>query len=98
MAIKKLTARPRKRMNRSKSILPKKLKRRVSNSWLILLLKDLVMVYGLCTVDALIICLEGSPYLRSLISHKKVKFDLEITSRCKSLAKGLLLSKLKWVM
>ena len=92
LATKKLTVGPSKGMNRSMSILPRKLKRKVSNSWLILLLINLVMVCGLWIVDALIIWLERSRCLiRSLKSHKKVKFDLEITSKCKSLAKGLLL-------
>ena len=66
-------------MNKSMPILPRKLKRKVSYSRLILLLINLVMVCSLWIVDALIICLEQSPCLRSLMSHRKVKFDLEIT-------------------
>ena len=98
LATKKLTVGQGKGMNIIKPILLRKLKRGVSYSWLILLLKDLMMVYGLWTVDAVIICLEQSPCLRSLMSHKKVKLDFEITSRCKLLANGLFLSKLKRVM
>ena len=58
LATKKLIVGPSKGMNRSMSILPRKLKRKVSYSWLILLLINLVMVCGLWIVDALIICLE----------------------------------------
>ena len=66
-------------MNKSMPILPRKLKRKVSYSRLILLLINLVMVCSLWIVDTLIICLEQSPCLRSLMSHRKEKFDLEIT-------------------
>ena len=58
LATKKMTIGLSKGMNRSMPSLPRKLKRKVSYPWLILLLINLVMVCGLWIVDALIICPE----------------------------------------
>lgn len=68
-------------MNRSMPISLRKLRMKVSCSWLILQLQTISMVFGLLIVDAQIICLVQSHYLGILMSREKVKFDSVMTNK-----------------
>lgn len=66
----------------------RKLRMKVSCSWLILQLLIILMVFGLLIVDAQIICWVQSLYLEILMSQKRVWFDSMMTSKYELKAKA----------